>query len=94
MPKYYVKSGDLCCTIVSESPRLAALESLERCTEDSKASPLSLGHYFNVNQTGFDSEFLWEAQNTDDCTKYKIDSSNCNLVGHKAQERSALVSMS
>ena len=56
MPKYYIKSGDLCCTIVSESPRLAALESLERCTEDSKASPLSLGHYFNVNQTGFDSE--------------------------------------
>jgi len=56
MPKYYIKSGDLRCVIISESTRLAALQSLERCTEDSKASPLSLGHYFDVNQTGFDSE--------------------------------------
>ena len=56
MPKYYVKSGDLYYTVVSESPRLAALESLEGCTEDSEATPLSLGHYFDVNQTGFDSE--------------------------------------
>jgi hypothetical protein len=56
MPKYYIKSGDLHFTIVSESPRFAAIESLEKCTENPKESPLSLGHYFDVNQTGFDSE--------------------------------------
>ena len=56
MPKYYVKSGELNCVMVSESPRFAALDSLERCTEGSEVTPVSLGTSFYVNETGFDSE--------------------------------------
>ena len=56
MPKYYVKSGDLNCVLNSESARFAALDSLERCTEDSELSPISLGNSFDVNQSGFDSK--------------------------------------
>ena len=56
MPKYYVKSGDLNCVLISESPRFAALDSLERCTEGSEVTPVSLGTSFDINESGFDSK--------------------------------------
>ncbi len=56
MPKYYVKSGDLNCVLISESPRFAALDSLERCTEGPEGLPVVLGRYFDVNESGFKSK--------------------------------------
>ena len=56
MPKYYVKSGELNCVLVSESPRFAALDSLERFTEGSETAPVCLGNSFDVNQSGFNSK--------------------------------------
>tara|TARA_Y100001963_G_scaffold57108_1_gene79852 strand:+ start:3238 stop:3483 length:246 start_codon:yes stop_codon:yes gene_type:complete len=56
MPKYYVKSGELKCVLISESPRFAALDSLERFTEGSEVTPVCLGTSFYVNQSGFSSE--------------------------------------
>ena len=56
MPKYYVKSGELNCVLGSESPRFAALDSLERFTEGSEVTPVCLGTSFDVNQSGFSSE--------------------------------------
>ena len=56
MPKYYVKSNQLRVVIDAESPRFAALESLDVISRTPTTDSLSLGHHFEV---GLSDVFSW-----------------------------------
>ena len=55
MPKYYVKSNQLRVVIDAESPRFAALESLDVISRTPTTDSLSLGHHFEVGERGFET---------------------------------------
>jgi len=64
MPKYYVKSNELRVVINSDSPRFAALESLQTIANSPKRTSLRLGHHFEVGEKGFEtpSSHLFEVE--------------------------------